>query len=214
MKRLRLLLPLLAAMAGCATEKIAASEVFAPELTVHTLPEGAEVFRGGRSLGIAPLNLPVPKDATSLELEARRDGFLPAKLSVDVAGLRQHGGGETWLALKVTSMGTETPELDGLNPADLDRGGLALTKAKRCDDAQQFFTRALALDPRFARAHRDRARCLAMTKQNDKAATELELYLTTLADDAPDAEAVRGEIDKLRRHRDIDLGATPASRTN
>lgn len=209
MTRRWLPLLLLGTLSGCATEKVAASEVFAPELTVHTVPEGSALFRDGRALGTAPLNLPIQTDLTSLQLEARREGFVPAKITVDVAGLRQRGGGETWIALKATSMGTDTPELDGLNPADLDRGGLALAKLKQCDQALEYFARALALDPRFARAHRDRARCLAQKKLSDQAATELELYLST-ADNPPDADAVRAQIDKLRRHRDIELGKPAA----
>jgi len=199
---------LLLGAAGCATPKVPVAEAFGPELTVHTVPPHAEVFRQGKSLGLAPVDIPIAGDDTQIALEARQGGFLPAQVTINADGLRKAGGGETWVALKPDTLGTDTPALDGLSAKDLDRGGVALTKAKRCRDAEAFFVRALAMDPHFARTHRDRAWCLVHTHQRDRAATELELYLSQ-APDAPDASAVRARIDALRKGHDILLGAKP-----
>jgi tetratricopeptide (TPR) repeat protein len=201
----RLLPACLLLCAACSTPKVAATEALGPELTVHTVPEGAEVFRDGRSLGLAPVLIPIRRGDAQLNLEAHLGGYLPAKATLDGAGLRQAGGGETWLALKADTMGTDTPELDASKPADLERGGIALTKAKRCPEAMQFFDRALAVDPRFARAHRDKGRCLAKQKKFDQAVIELEKYLNQDSD-APDVAKVADDVERYRAHRDIDLG--------
>lgn len=204
MKRIVLFAALFAA--GCATEKLAATEAFAPVLTVHTLPEGAQIVRDGKLLGTAPYQIPVLHADVTLSLQAQRDGYLPAKVEIDASGIRQTGGGETWIALKPQTMGTDTPDLDAQKPADMDRAAVALTRANRCDEAMQFFARALTLKPGYAKAHKDRARCYAKAKKFDLAASELELYVNA-APDAPDAAKVQQQILKLRAHSDIDLSS-------
>jgi tetratricopeptide (TPR) repeat protein len=189
---------------GCATEKLPASEAFAPTLMVHTVPEGAEILRDGKSVGNAPFEITVKSADARISLSAQRSGYLPAKVEIDAAGIRQAGGGETWIALKPSSMGTDAPDLDAQKPADLDRGGVALTRANHCPEAMEFFARALMVNPGYARAHRDRAHCYAKSKQFDRAATDLETYVNAVPD-APDAEKVQQQILKLRARRDIDL---------
>jgi len=203
MKRTTLLFA--AALAcGCATEKLPASDAFGPTLTVHTVPEGADILRGGRVLGTAPLTIPVKSADATLALQAQHSGYLPAKVEIDAAGIRQTGGGETWIALKPATLGTDTPDLDAQKPADLDRGGVALARAKRCPEAMEFFARALMVNPRYAKAHKDRARCYAKAHKLDLAATDLETYVNA-APDAPDVEKVQAQIQKLRARHDIDL---------
>ncbi|MBS2030599.1 MAG: tetratricopeptide repeat protein [Deltaproteobacteria bacterium] len=195
---------------GCSTPKVAASEAFGPELTVHTVPEGAEIFRDGRSLGLAPVNVPVKSADATLSLEAHLGGYQPAKATLDAKDLRQQGGGESWMALKPETMGTDAPAIDATKAADLDKGGVALSKAKRCKEALQFFGRAIALDGRYPKARRDRAHCYAALHQWDAAATDLEVYLS-IVPDAPDAQKVIEEISKLRGGREMDLA--PAEQT-
>lgn len=191
---------------GCATEKLPATEAFAPVLTVHSLPEGAQILRDGKPLGTAPCEIPVLHADASLALQAQRGGYLPAKVEIDAAGIRQAGGGETWIALKPETMGTDTPDIDAQKPADLDRAGVALARANRCDEAMQFFAHALSVNPAYAKAHKDRARCYAKAKKFDLAAGELERYVNA-APNAPDAAKVQQQILKLRSHTDIDLSS-------
>jgi len=212
MKKLTLLFAAALLACGCSTPKVAASEALGPELTVHTVPEGAEVFRDGRSLGLAPVNIPVKSNDTSFNLEGHLGGYLPAKAILDAKDLRQHGGGESWLALKPETMGTDAPELDASKPSDLDRGGIALSKAKRCKEAIAFFSRAIGLDGRYAKARRDRAHCYAALHQWDAAATDLEVYLN-VAPDAPDAAKVTAEISKLRGGQEMDLSKAEQDRS-
>lgn len=204
--RTRIALLAAVALAGCATEKIAATEALGPVLTVHTLPEGSEVLRDGKSLGKAPIDIPIRREDKEFKLEARREGFLPAKVLIEAPGLRKQGGGESMIALKPESMGTDTPDIDANRATDLDRGGVALSKQKRCAEAEPYFARALQLDPGFAKAHKDRARCLMQLKQYDRAATELEAYLTSAELAPAEKQKVTEQIAKLRGQRDIDLG--------
>jgi hypothetical protein len=204
MKPLRLIVPAALLACGCSTPKVASSEAFGPELTVHTVPEGAEVLRDGKSLGLAPVNIPVKSADISLSLEAHLGGYQPAKVTLDAKDLRANGGGESWMALKPETMGTDAPGIDASKAVDLDRGGVALSKAKRCKEALQYFGRAIAIDARYAKARRDRAHCYAALHQWDAAATDLEVYLN-VAPDAPDAQKVTAEISKLRGGQEMDL---------
>lgn len=197
---------LLLALASCSTPKQSAESVFTPDLVVHTVPEGAEVLRNGSVIGHTPIAISVKRNDASIELTLRYGHYFPGKATLDGAAIYQAGGGETWVALKADTLGEATGDIDANDAADVDRDGVGVAKAGRCEEALQFFKRALLLDPKLARAHKDMARCLSKLKRGNEAVTELEQYLL-LDPDAPDAEKVQDQITraKARANQDIDL---------
>ncbi len=205
-----LVLPVMAALSsGCATPKQAASEAMGPEVSIHTIPEGGDVLLAGQPLGKAPVALPVHRTDKSLDLTAKHEDYFPTQASLDGPSLFASGGGEVWIALKPESMGEASGPLVPESPVDLDKAGVSTGKAGHCDDALQFFTRALLLDPTLARVHKDRAHCLLKLHRKDDAIGALGQYVIA-APDAPDVPKVTAEVAKLRANQDIDAnwGAT------
>ena len=199
-----LLLPVASALlAGCATPKLAASDAMGPEISIHTIPEGGDVLLAGQSLGKAPIGLPVHRTDKGLDLTAKREAYFATQASLDGPALFASGGGEVWIALKPESMGEASGPLAPDSAVDLDRAGVSTGKAGHCDDALQFFTRALWLDPTLARVHKDRAHCLLKLHRKDDAIGALGQYVIA-APDAPDVPKVTAEVAKLRANQDID----------
>lgn len=193
----------LATLFGCSAPKLAANEEFAPDLELKTLPSGAEVRRDGKLIGATPLHVKLAQSPVQVVLDVTHPGFIPAKVEFDQKAAFLRGGGESWVALKPESLGTDTKDIDGNSPKDLARAATSLVKAKRCPEAMQFVERALAIDPLFGRPWRERARCLAREGQRRESVDAMQRYLL-LDPDAADAPAIRKELEALSAKRDID----------
>lgn len=195
-------LALVAALAaGCAAdEKASFRSVAPPELYLEVLPRGALLELDGVGVGRGSRAVPAPPPGEHV-LVVSADGFEPLERPLPAGPL---DGVRVGTALRPEGFGAAR-RLDLDEPADLAAAAVALGRAGRHRDAQDYAARAAALDARLPLAQRALGDALAALGRRGEARAAWGRYLMS-APDAPDRAEVERRMGEGRSTIDLPAG--------
>ncbi|HEY3446750.1 MAG TPA: PEGA domain-containing protein [Myxococcales bacterium] len=193
----------LALLAACSEPKPQMDKVLPPEVAIQTIPASCTVTIDGADRGITPLVLKAEGPEGTRKLVFRKDGFLPAELSLSTEEIKAHTGEAILFYMRPGNWDPKAKNIDPNNAIQLTKAGQDLSKAGRCQEALPYLNRALEIDGRLAPPHKALGTCYAKMKNNAKALEHYKWYLLA-APDAPDAPKLRAIVD--RASGDIDMG--------
>jgi tetratricopeptide (TPR) repeat protein len=187
------LVPLLAAaLAGCAGQKESWKALQQSELSIDILPRNAAVELDGKPVGRGASARPAVDAGRRYRLRATAGGFEPLQVEVEGSKL---SGGQTALVLRPVGFGSQR-RLDAGDPGGLAQAALALLRAGRLDDAQDYAARSLELGE-TGLAHKVLGGICARRGDRRQAVRHYSEYLV-LAPDAPDAKQIAADVERMR----------------
>lgn len=183
---------LAAALVACAGQKESWKAEAPADFSIETLPRNALVELDGKPVGRGAGSRPLVEAGRRYRLRAVAPGFEP--LEVEVEGARLSGA-QTAVVLRPAGFGSQR-RLDAGDPGGLAQAALALLRAGRLDDAQDYAERSLELGD-TALVHKVLGGISARRGDRRQAARHYSEYLV-LAPDAPDARQIAAEVERMR----------------
>lgn len=183
---------LAAAIATACAKKQSFAEVMGVDVAIESVPPGALVTEGERTVGTTPTRIDV-QDRQTHRLAVQRPGFHATEIVVDGAEAAAQGGGLVVVALAPESF--EARRIDANDAGQLVRAGSELVARGRAADAIPFYRRALAIAPENAPAWRGLGSAYAKLGKRDAALDAWRQYLL-LAPPGKEADAVRKIVEK------------------